>query len=125
MDERELSLRQFAGWTDATLQLQTSGVRVYVGKTLAGGGTVTGPYATSSASYAHLAAGAGVRLLKPARAARMGSVAAGIGGAVEVRRTRMTVSDPAAVVPRDVAGWTVVGTYNTEFRANKPRGKAK
>ena len=125
LGEREVSLRQLAGWTDATLHLETDSLRAYVGKTLAGQGRVSGPDDASGASYAHLAAGIGVRQLKSASAARVGSLATGIGGVLEVRRTQMVVSDPDSTVPRDVRGWTVVGTYTTEFRANKPRGGKK
>ena len=117
-EEAGVSLRQYAGWTDATLQLETRSLRAYVGKTLAGYGVTSGPHDTSGASYSHLAAGIGLRALKPATVDGMGKRTAAIGGILEVRRTRMVVGDPASIAPRDVAGWSVVGAYTTEFRGN-------
>ncbi len=121
--EREVELRQYAGWADATLKVETRFVRAYIGKTLAGYGATSGPRGTSGASYSHLAAGVGLRSVASAAKSTMGSPVVGIGGVLEVRRTRMVVSDPASLVPRDLAGWSVVGTYTTDFLGNKPRGK--
>jgi hypothetical protein len=118
--DREVSLRQYAGWTDATVEIQTRFLRAYVGKTLLGYGATSAPSGTSGASYSHVAGGVGLRYARSAEQSDMGEMEFGIGGTLEVRRTRMVVSDAASVVPRDVAGWTVVGAYTMDFLGNKP-----